>query len=65
MVNATTLDGYSSRHDKSKENDGEKKYRILGSPLEDKFEGMSTEDHMRYESMKQETGKPYSTHTGA
>ena len=25
MVNATTLDGYSSRHDKSRENDGEKK----------------------------------------
>ena len=24
MVNATTLDGYSSRHDKSRENDGEK-----------------------------------------
>ena len=42
-----------------------KKHRILGSPLEDKFEGCQTMDHMRYESMKQETGKPHSTHTGA
>ena len=41
MVNATTLDGYSSRHDKSRENDGEKKHKILGSPVEDKFERMS------------------------
>ena len=32
----------------------ERKHRILGSPLEDKFEGCQTMDHMRYE--KHEAG---------
>ena len=37
MVNATTLDGYSSRHDKSREKDGEKNLRILGPPVEERL----------------------------
>ena len=37
MVNATTLDGYSSRHDKSRERDGEKNIRILGPPWKERL----------------------------
>ena len=37
IMYATTLDGYSSRHDKSRERDGEKNIRILGPPWKERL----------------------------
>ena len=64
MVNATTLDGYSSRHDKSREKRWRENTRMLDPLLRTDWKDVRQSPY-EILSTEQETGKPYSIHTKA
>ncbi len=62
MVNATTLDGFSSRHDKSGKKYGEKNTKMLDPLLRTDWKDVRQSPY-EILSTEQETRKPYSIHT--
>jgi hypothetical protein len=62
MVNSTTLDGYSSRQDKSSEKDGEENTRMLDPLLSTDWKDIRQSPYEILSTGQEDRRKPYSIH---